>query len=96
VPDGAETEIVEPITEIEPDAITTRNPVLSSAAFTGSELVSQLERMLSTSDNELFTFAVLAYDLGIPMAVKMLGAAHRLDAEQVASQGDRHFLGSAV
>lgn len=88
VPDDPKMETVESFTEMSPRAITTLKPerrVLSTTAFTGSELLSQLERMLSTSDNELFMFAVLAYDLGIPMAVKMLIAAHSLNAETVAS-----------
>jgi len=66
---------------------------VSDINFAACGINCQFERMLSTSDSELFTFAVLAYDLGIPMAVKMLGAAHRLDAENGGRQEKHRTLG---
>jgi len=83
VPDESVISTVDPLTDTVPRCTTTLPRSKNSAAFTGRELVCQLERMLSTSDNDLFMFAFLAYDLGIPMAVKMIGAMHRLDAEQI-------------
>jgi hypothetical protein len=39
---------------------------------------------LSASDNEIFIFGTLAYDLGIPTAIKVLAETYRLEGEASA------------
>lgn len=86
VPDGERIETAEPSKATEPIAITL-NPErrLVTTPFTGRELLSQLEMTLSASDSEIFLFGTLAYDLGIPAAVKIL-AGSRLQPEITPEQ----------